>query len=250
MNKKQQQAVQEFDAIGIPDFNINNFNRLRRIPFTADDLIRLRLTEWALTELNAIRAIDLNERDYNDVRRIANRELFLEYFLHAYNNGSDDGAGGRAQEIEGRYYVTGVAAKSAPQGCTDIIVKQGVALESKTGSPWILDPFTHNETRAKQVLESDFIKMKSAMFVLYQPTFTPGSTPDAMVFTQKTFLDIMHEFDMLRVKEASGNRGYGIAIKQYKPTAGWTPRKGSYEAICEALTVGETLANFKNRMNV
>ena len=191
-----------------------------------------------------------SEKDFNDARRTANRELFIEYFRHAYNTGRDDGAGGRAQEIEARYYLTGVAAKSAPQGCTDIIVKQGVALESKTGSTWILDPFTHNKEYAQEVLESDFIKMKSAMFVLYQPTFKPGSTPNAMVFTQKAFLDIMRKFDMLRVKKASGNRGYGIAIKQYKPTAGWTPRKGSYEAICEALTAGETLANFKKRMGV
>lgn len=154
------------------------------------------------------------------------------------------GARGSVLEIMLRAYLTGEVSPMSRAGLTDIVFKQGVTIEAKSGAGYLVNPVFDSKEEALAFFEQAYAPMRRAMFVAYAPKFF-GTLENVRILSQKKFLDIWRQYGLIRAKQSRGL--WGVSIQNWIPTKSFKPSLKKVEAIEAALQSGMTVAEFKNR---
>ena len=173
-----------------------------------------------------------------DAKKLA--ELTYKYL----SNKGYSGARGSVLEIMLRAFLTGKVAAMSRAGLCDIAFKRGVTIEAKSGAGYLVNPTFDSKEDALAFFEEAYQPMSKAMFVAYCPKFT-GTLEDVRIHTQKTFLGILNQYNLIRPKKSRGL--WGIAIQNWIPTKSFKPSLKKVEAVKAALDSGMTVAEFKAR---
>lgn len=173
-----------------------------------------------------------------DAKKLA--QLMTKYL----SNQNYSGRKGSAQEVMLRAFLTGEVAPMSRAGLSDIVFKRGVTIDSKTGAGFLVNPMFDTKEDAWAFFEQAYMPMEKAMFVAYSPKFI-GTLDTVRILTQKKFLSILSQFNLIRVKPSRGL--WGIAIQNWLPTKSFKPSLKKVEAVKAALESGMTAAEFKAR---
>jgi hypothetical protein len=166
-----------------------------------------------------------------------------------YTNEKDNGRNGRNFEVDFRLLITEKAEACHRQGVADIVVKMGVTLECKTAQPQLTAPIYNSKEEAENAIANGF-KMSKAMFVAYLPTYNGNNAEEAIIVSQKTFIEIFRKHGKLRAKRHSNGK-WCIAIQQYIPTPTFKASQKTYDAIITDLfNNGEYYDTFMERMGL
>ena len=177
--------------------------------------------------------------------------MTINDILNSYNPERDpSGYAGRRFEVTLRYVISkfmtgkGVVSKVKPQGVTDIIVKPGVALESKSGAGYLM-PAEHYTKEAAFEAFDTYMPMKRATHVAYCPKWTGNNLQDVYILPQRKFIRILADCGLLVARKSSPRNGqlYGVAIQTYTHQ----PRKEE-KLIAMLQAEAETLQSFLIRM--
>ena len=169
----------------------------------------------------------------------------LAELMHRYlSNQNYSGRKGSALEVMLRAFLTGKVAPMSRAGLCDIAFKRGVTIEAKTGAGYLMNPTFDTKEDAIAFFEEAYQPMSKAMFVAYCPKFD-GTLNDVRILTQKTFLGILSQHNLIRPKKSRGL--WGIAIQNWIPTKSFKPSLKKVEAVKAALDSGMTVAEFKAR---
>lgn len=168
------------------------------------------------------------------------------------DNEDDDGAYGRAFEVTLRDALTQVVDKVASQDKADIVYKQGVTIECKTGAGRLVEtPYATSE-QALDAFYATFNRrngkpMLKASHVAYIPKFK-GSLDNVYILTQRNFLRLLDCQGLIRAKPYSD--GYKITIQNYLPTPNYTPSKERAAIVKMGLEgLGKSIPEFIEYMN-
>ena len=169
----------------------------------------------------------------------------LAALMHRYlSNQNYSGRKGSALEVMLRAFLTGKVAAMSRAGLCDIAFKRGVTIEAKTGAGYLVNPVFDSKEDAMAFFTEAYAPMTKAMFIAYCPKFT-GTLDDVRILTQKTFLGILSQYNLIRTRKSRGL--WGIAIQNWIPTKNFKPSLKKVEAVKAALDSGMTVAEFKAR---
>ena len=170
-----------------------------------------------------------------------------EIIANYVKNTSDDGRFGRSFEVDFREILTGVSHRMHPLGIADITVKRGVTVECKSGCGWLVSPEFDSAEEAMEYFVNSYKPMLKASHVAYLPKWTGDNTRDAIVLTQRKFLEILSRHNLIRTKGKKGS--YGVAIQSYIPTPTFRASQKRYDAFLEDLADnGEIVEEFAERI--
>lgn len=173
-----------------------------------------------------------------DAKKLA--QLMTKYL----SNQNYSGRSGSALEVMLRAFLTGKVAAMSRAGLSDIAFKRGVTIEAKSGAGFLVNPTFDSKEDALAFFTEAYAPMSKAMFVAYCPKFY-GTLDNVRILTQKTFLGILSQHNLIRAKQSRGL--WGIAIQNWIPTKSFKPSLKKVEAVKAALESGMTVAEFKAR---
>lgn len=177
-------------------------------------------------------------------------ESIEEMLAYYFRNPADTGSKGKAFESLVRNELRNELSMCRPAGKTDIVVKRGIALESKTGCGWIVSPILSEgigyatQADAQAAIDSMNFHVCRATHFVYS---CDGTLENARVFSQKQFLSIWAEHGKLRTKYHRDSGLWGITIQTWIPTETWKGSKKVYASILSSLSEGLTLAEYAER---
>lgn len=158
----------------------------------------------------------------------------------------------RLVECYGRRRIQGIWEYVHPMDKPDIVVKQGVTLEVKTGHGWLIEPSFKTQEALANYLDERRNPLIKASHIAYLPYRAVQGTDfdDCLFFTAGQLLTILGKREKLELKEC---RGYwGIAMKPWI-ACGYAQKssaKGDAEIRAELNEVGLILEEFADKFNL
>lgn len=162
-----------------------------------------------------------------------------------------DGVKGSQFEVMLRDALKGIADYQAPQGVADIVYKQGVTIECKTGAGRLINTGYETPEKALAAFWGDFKKsgrpMKKASHVAYIPNFT-GNIDDVYILYQPYFIRLLRVLELIRTKQYDD--GHKVTIQNYLPTKNFNPSIERIAVMKMGLeNLGKSLPEFIKHMD-
>lgn len=199
-----------------------------------------------MQEFGAIEMKDKRQSlDYTSSEQV---DEIINYYANIDNH---DGVKGSQFEVIMRDALKGIADYQASQGVADIVYKQGVTIECKTGAGRLINTGYETPEKALAAFWGDFHKsgrpMKRASHVAYIPNFT-GNIDDVYILYQPDFIRLLYVLDLVRTKKYPD--GYKITIQNYLPTENFNPSRERIAVMKWGLeNLGKSLLEFIKHMD-
>lgn len=195
---------------------------------------------------------DFKVRREFDFIKYAPSEGIDKLIAYYTSKDADDGAQGKVFEVMVRDALRQIVDGVASQNKADLVYKQGVTIECKTGAGRLVETLYPTAEQALDAFYKAFNRrngkpMLKASHVAYMPRFM-GKLDNIYILTQRDFLKLLDCQGLIRAKRYNG--GYKITIQNYLPTVNYTPSKERAAVVQLGLEgLGRTIPEFIEYMN-
>ncbi len=199
-----------------------------------------------MQEFGAIEMKDKRQSlDYTSNEHV---DEIINYYANIDNH---DGVKGSQFEVIMRDALKGIAEYQAPQGVADIVYKQGVTIECKTGAGRLINTGYETPEKALAAFWADFKKsgrpMKRASHIAYTPTFN-GNIDNVYILYQPDFIRLLRVLELIRTKQYDD--GHKVTIQSYLPTKNFNPSRERIAVMEMGLeNLGKSLPEFIKHMD-